>query len=128
MKQVFEEEKRRAGIVFSPTIIHAQSFAAMLRRYGFKAEAISSETDARVRDAGATDAAVGDAGGGGCTGPTCAAATVCVGDQFARAIDALGEVRCWGKNRYGTLGDGSAAGATATVRRSTRSRASPLRP
>ncbi len=50
VKQVFAEEERRAGIVFSPTIIHAQEFAAMLRRYGFRAEAISSETGARERD------------------------------------------------------------------------------
>ncbi len=50
VKQVFEEEKRRAGIVFSPTIVHAESFAAMLRRYGFRAEAISSETEPRERD------------------------------------------------------------------------------
>lgn len=50
IKQVFDEEKRRGGIVFSPTIAHAESFAAMLRRYGFKAEAISSETDPRKRD------------------------------------------------------------------------------
>ncbi len=50
VKQVFDEEKRRSGIVFSPTIIHAQEFAAMLRRYGFRAEAISSETEPRERD------------------------------------------------------------------------------
>jgi superfamily II DNA or RNA helicase len=50
VKQVFEEEKRRSGIVFSPTIIHARGFAAMLRRYGFRAEAISSETEPRERD------------------------------------------------------------------------------
>ncbi|MEO8495816.1 MAG: DEAD/DEAH box helicase family protein [Planctomycetota bacterium] len=50
VKQVFDEEKRRAGIVFSPTIVHAQEFAAMLRRYGFRAEAISSETRPRDRD------------------------------------------------------------------------------
>jgi superfamily II DNA or RNA helicase len=50
VKQVFVEEGRRSGIVFSPTIIHAQSFAATLRRYGFRAEAISSETEPRERD------------------------------------------------------------------------------
>lgn len=50
IKQVFEEEKRRAGIVFSPTIVHAESFAAMLRRYGFRAEAVSYQTEARSRD------------------------------------------------------------------------------
>ncbi len=50
VKQVYEEERRRAGIVFSPTIVHAREFAAMMRRYGFRAEAISSDTDARERD------------------------------------------------------------------------------
>ena len=50
VRQVFEENRRRAGIVFSPTIVHAEAFAGMLRRYGFRAEAISSETDARHRD------------------------------------------------------------------------------
>jgi superfamily II DNA or RNA helicase/Holliday junction resolvase len=49
-RQVFDEEKRRAGIVFSPTIVHAEAFAAMLRRYGFRAEPVSSETDPRKRD------------------------------------------------------------------------------
>lgn len=50
VKQVFDEERRRAGIVFSPTIHHAESFAAVLRRYGFRAEALSSETEPRQRD------------------------------------------------------------------------------
>lgn len=50
VKQVYQDEKRRSGIVFSPTIVHAESFAAMLRRYGFRAEAISSETGPRERD------------------------------------------------------------------------------
>jgi superfamily II DNA or RNA helicase len=50
VKQVYQEEKRRSGIVFSPTIVHAESFAAMLRRYGFRAEAVSSETGPRERD------------------------------------------------------------------------------
>src|SRR5262249_23045328 len=35
---------------FCRTIIHARSFAAMLRHYGFRAEAISSETPPRERD------------------------------------------------------------------------------
>lgn len=50
IRQVFVDEKRRGCIVFSPTIVHATEFAAMLRHYGFKAETISSETDARQRD------------------------------------------------------------------------------
>ncbi len=50
VRQVFDDEKRRSGIVFSPTIVHAENFSAMLRRYGFRAETISSETDPRERD------------------------------------------------------------------------------
>jgi superfamily II DNA or RNA helicase len=50
VKEVFETEKRRGGIVFSPSISHAEHFAAMLRRYELRAEAISSEMPARDRD------------------------------------------------------------------------------
>jgi superfamily II DNA or RNA helicase len=50
IREVFEQEKRRTGIVFSPTIVHAESFSAMLRRYGFQAQAISSELPPRERD------------------------------------------------------------------------------
>lgn len=50
IKKIYDEENRRGGIVFSPTIIHARSFSAMLRRYGFRAEAISSDTPTRERD------------------------------------------------------------------------------
>src|SRR6185436_16021910 len=39
------------GIVFSPTTVHAQSFCAMLRHCGFRAESISNETPPRERDA-----------------------------------------------------------------------------
>jgi superfamily II DNA or RNA helicase len=50
IREVVEKEKRRAGLVFSPTIVHAETFAAILRRYGFRAEAISSEQPPRERD------------------------------------------------------------------------------
>ncbi|MFL5356181.1 DEAD/DEAH box helicase family protein [Archangium sp.] len=50
IRQVFHEERRRSVIVFSPTIVHATAFAGMLRHFGFRAEAISSEMDARERD------------------------------------------------------------------------------
>lgn len=50
IRQVFFEERRRAGIVFSPTTVHAVEFAGMLRHQGFRAEAISYETDPRQRD------------------------------------------------------------------------------
>lgn len=48
--EVFHGEKRRSGIVFSPTVDHAESFAGTLRGYNLKAEAISSRQDARERD------------------------------------------------------------------------------
>lgn len=47
---VFFEEKRRGGIVFSPTVAHAESFAGSLRAFGLKAESISSQQEARERD------------------------------------------------------------------------------
>ena len=49
VKDVFDTEHRRGGIVFSPSIEHARAFAAALRRYNFKAEVISSENDTRDR-------------------------------------------------------------------------------
>jgi superfamily II DNA or RNA helicase len=48
--QVFHDERRRAGIVYSPTIVHAKAFAAILRQYGFTAEAIASDLEERARD------------------------------------------------------------------------------
>lgn len=48
--EVFCGEKRRGGIVFSPTVDHAESFAGTLRGYGLRAEAISSRQEARERD------------------------------------------------------------------------------
>jgi len=49
VRDAFDREGRRAAIAFSPTIVHAELFASMLRRYSFRAEAISSETPARDR-------------------------------------------------------------------------------
>jgi superfamily II DNA or RNA helicase len=48
--EVFHSEMRRGGLVFSPTVDHAQSFAGTLRGYGLRAEAISSRQEARERD------------------------------------------------------------------------------
>lgn len=48
--EVFHDEDRRGGIVFSPTVDHAESFAGSLRGFGLRAEAISSRQDARERD------------------------------------------------------------------------------
>lgn len=50
IRATFDEERRRAGIVFCPSILHAESIAAMLRQYGFRAEAISGEVDPRERE------------------------------------------------------------------------------
>ncbi|OQP86049.1 DNA helicase [Rhizobium rhizosphaerae] len=48
--EVFKNENRHGGIVFSPTVDHAESFAGSLRSYSLRAEAISSKQDARERD------------------------------------------------------------------------------
>ena len=50
IKYAFEREERRAAILFSPTIAHAKSMAAMLRRYDVKTEPIYGEMPIRDRD------------------------------------------------------------------------------
>ena len=50
IKSAFENEGRTAAILFSPTIAHAISMAAMLRRYDLKTEPIYGEMRARERD------------------------------------------------------------------------------
>ena len=50
IKDAFEQEGRRAAILFSPTIAHAKSMAAMLRRYDLQTEPIYGEMPARDRD------------------------------------------------------------------------------
>ena len=50
IKQAFENEERGAAILFSPTIPHARSMAAMLRRYGIKTEPIYAEMHPRERE------------------------------------------------------------------------------
>src|SRR5262249_37675410 len=50
IRSVWESERRRAGIVFSPSVVHAEGFAAMLRVFGFRAEAISSQLHANEQD------------------------------------------------------------------------------
>ena len=50
IKNAFEGEGRKSGILFSPTVDHARSMAAMLRRYGVKTEAIDGDMVARRRD------------------------------------------------------------------------------
>ena len=48
--EVFNDRKRHAGVVFSPAVNHAESFAGILRGYGLNAEVISSRQEARERD------------------------------------------------------------------------------
>jgi superfamily II DNA or RNA helicase len=48
--KVFRTEGRKSLIVYSPTIVHAEGFAGILRKYSLKAEAISSNQDPRTRE------------------------------------------------------------------------------
>jgi len=50
IKRTFDQEDRRGGIVFCPTILHANSMAGVLRRYGLKTECISGEMEPRDRE------------------------------------------------------------------------------
>jgi superfamily II DNA or RNA helicase len=50
LAEIFIQEKRRAGLVFSPSIEHAAHFAAILRLFGLRAEAINGELSPRERD------------------------------------------------------------------------------
>jgi superfamily II DNA or RNA helicase len=47
--QVFNAEHRRAAIVYCPSGVHAKEFAACLRQFGKRAEAVLGETDDRER-------------------------------------------------------------------------------
>ena len=51
IRDTFSLERRRNGIVYSPSIEHANAFAATLRQYGMRAKAMSSMMNARDRDA-----------------------------------------------------------------------------
>lgn len=51
IKQTFDEEHRRGGIIFCPTILHATTMANVLRRYGLRAECVSGEMSSREREA-----------------------------------------------------------------------------
>lgn len=50
IKQSFESEGRHSAILFSPTVAHARSIAAMLRRYDLKTEPIYGDMSPRERD------------------------------------------------------------------------------
>lgn len=50
VREVFDQEKRRSAVVFCSSVNHANSFAATLRLFGFRAEPITGEMPARERD------------------------------------------------------------------------------
>jgi superfamily II DNA or RNA helicase len=50
VRSIFDEERRRAAIVFCSSIAHAKSFAGTLRLFGFRAEPIIGEIPPRDRD------------------------------------------------------------------------------
>ncbi|WP_080431729.1 DEAD/DEAH box helicase family protein [Burkholderia ubonensis] len=50
IRETFERENRRSAIVFCSSIHHANSFAATLRLFEFRAEPITGEMPARERD------------------------------------------------------------------------------
>src|SRR5579875_376697 len=49
IRKVFKEENRKRGLIFSPSQVHARSFASDLRMNGFTAAALTSDDDARTR-------------------------------------------------------------------------------
>ena len=49
VNDVYRRENRRSGIVYSPSIEHAHTFAGVLRQYGLTAKAISSNMSPRER-------------------------------------------------------------------------------
>lgn len=50
IREIFDSENRRSGIVFCSTVVHAKSFAAMLGLFGLKCESITGDMSARERD------------------------------------------------------------------------------
>lgn len=50
VRETFDAEKRRGGIVFCSSVTHAKSFAGTLRLFGFRAEPITGEMSPRDRD------------------------------------------------------------------------------
>lgn len=48
--EIFRGESRRAGLVFSPSIVHASAFAATLRQFGLRVEVVTSEMSGRDRE------------------------------------------------------------------------------
>ena len=50
IRATFDEEERKAGIIFCSSLVHANAMAGMLRQYDFRAEAISGEMLPRNRE------------------------------------------------------------------------------
>jgi superfamily II DNA or RNA helicase len=50
VRNIFKSENRKSGIIFSPTINHAEEFSAKLRQLGFKADTISHENSPKERE------------------------------------------------------------------------------
>ncbi len=50
IREAFTTERRRAAVIFCSTVVHARTFAGMLRLFGFRAEAITGDMDSRTRD------------------------------------------------------------------------------
>jgi superfamily II DNA or RNA helicase len=50
IREAFTAERRRAAVIFCSTVMHARTFAGMLRLFGFRAEAITGDMDPRTRD------------------------------------------------------------------------------
>ena len=50
IREAFDADARRAAIAFCPSVAHAKSFAGTLRLFGFRAESITGDMDARERD------------------------------------------------------------------------------
>lgn len=50
IKTIFNDERRRSGIVFCSTVLHAKSFAGMLALFGMRSAAITGDMGARERD------------------------------------------------------------------------------
>jgi superfamily II DNA or RNA helicase len=50
VRETFDRENRRSAIVFCSSVMHAKSFAAMLRLFGLQAEPITGDMNARERD------------------------------------------------------------------------------
>ncbi len=48
--EVFRQEQRASCLVFSPSIVHAQHFAATLRQFGLRVDVVTSELAARDRE------------------------------------------------------------------------------